>query len=398
MARVCMVVFNEYSSDPRVRREAESLAERGDTVDCICLQDPGDKTRRLRGVTLYAITGKYRGLKRIGHLAAYFRFFCFAFLKITLLHLRRPYEIVQVHTMPDFLVFTTLVPKLLGAKIILDIHDLMPELYMAKFGGTYRDWMVRCIVWMEKRSVAFADRTIAVHEPHLNILVRHGNPREKFSVLLNVPDHRIFVRPALVPSKSARFRLVYHGTVPDRDRAGLALALRAIARVRSEIPGLEFRIIGDGNGMDRLRSLAEELNLADCIEFIPAVPVEQLPPMLDGAAAGIVPYAADTFTHHVLPTKLLEYAALRIPAIVSRLRAIEHHFDDEMVGYFEPGNETELADQILSFYRNPEMATGLASKASQFTDRYQWQQHREVYFRLIDSLAPSSPHVLSNAS
>lgn len=386
MARICMVVFNEYPSDPRVRREAEALVERGDTVDCICLDR--EKATTLRGVRLFAISGKYRGLKRTGHLAAYFRFFCFAFLRVSLLHLRRPYDIVQVHTGPDFLVFTTLVPKLLGAKIILDVHDLMPELYMAKFGVDYRNWMVRFIIWIEKRSVAFADKTIAVHEPHLNILAKHGNPREKFSVLLNVPDHRIFARRPSRNSRQRPFRLIYHGTVPDSDRAGLEVALRALARVRNEIPGIEFQIIGGGAGMERLHRLAEELNLTSCVQFIAPVPVEQLPEMLLEAAAGIIPYAADRFNHYVLPTKLLEYAALRIPAIVSRLRAIEAYFDDEMVGYFEPGDATALAGQILRFYRNPEIAARLASNAARFTDRYNWQQHREIYFRVIDSLLP----------
>lgn len=388
MARVCMVVFNEYCSDPRVRREAEALVERGDAVDCICLQDRKEKATSLRGVRLFAISGKYRGVKRIRHLAAYFRFFCFSFLKVSLLHLRKPYDIAQVHTMPDFLVFTTLVPKLLGAKIILDIHDLMPELYMAKFGGDYRNWIVRSIIWIEKRSVAFADKTIAVHEPHLNILVKHGNPRAKFSVVLNVPDHRIFVRPTSACTRPRNFRLIYHGTIPDRDRAGLDVALRAVARIRNDIPGIEFHIIGDGAGMDRLRSLVKELNLNSCVQFVPAVPVERLPAMLLEAAVGIIPYAADTFTHYVLPTKLLEYAALGIPAIVSRLCAIEAHFDDEMVGYFEPGNETELADQILRFYRNPEIAARLASNAAKFTDTHNWQQYREIYYRLVDSLLP----------
>jgi len=348
------------------------------------------KAKNLRGVRLFAISGKYRGVKRIRHLAAYLRFFCFAFLQVSLLHLRRPYDIVQVHTMPDFLVFTTLVPKLSGAKIILDIHDLMPELYMAKFGGDYRSWVVRSIIWIERLSVAFANKTIAVHEPHLNVLVKHGNPRSKFSVLLNVPDHRIFVRPTSVCARPGFFRLIYHGTIPDRDRAGLDIALRAVARIRNDIPDLEFHIIGDGAGMARLRSLAQELNLNSCVKFIPAVPVEKLPPMLCEAAVGIIPYAADTFTHCVLPTKLLEYAALGIPAIVSRLRAIEAYFDDEMVGYFEPGNETELADRILNVYRHPEIAARLASNAVKFTEKYNWQQHREIYFRLVDSLLPQT--------
>src|SRR5437867_4471753 len=333
MAHICMVVFNEYSCDPRVRREAEALVERGDTVDCICL----DKTRTLRAVKLFAISGKYRGIKRTGLLASYLRFFCFAFLRLSVLHLRRPYDIVQVHTGPDFLVFTTLVPKLLGAKIILDVHDLMPEMYMAKFGVDYRNWMVRFIIWIERRSVAFADKTIAVHEPHLDILAKHGNPREKFSVLLNVPDHRIFSRRLSFNSKRKPFRLIYHGTIPDNDRAGLEVALRALARIRNDIPCLEFQIIGGGGGMDRLHRLAAELNLTSCVQFIAPVPVEQLPEILLKASVGIVPYSPDDFTYYVLPTKLLEYAALGIPAIVSRLPAIEAYFDEGMVGYFELG-------------------------------------------------------------
>ena len=386
MAHVCMVVFNEYSSDPRVRREAEALIERGDTVDCVCLDKK--KAKSLGGVRLYATSGKYRGLKRAGHLAAYFRFFCFAFLKVSILHLRRPFDIAQVHTGPDFLVFTTLVPKLLGAKIILDVHDLMPEMYMAKFGVDYRNWMVRFIIWIEKISVAFADKTIAVHEPHLSILAKHGNPREKFSVLLNLPDHRIFVQRSSVNPKQKPFRLIYHGTIPDNDRAGLEIALRAVARVRNEIPSLEFQIIGGGTGMARLYRWAAELNLTSCVQFIAPVPVEQLPGILLEASVGIIPYAADTFTHYVLPTKLLEYVALGIPAIVSRLRAIEAYFDEGMVGYFEPGNETELANQILSFYRDPVMAASVALKAGRFTETYNWQHHREVYFTLVDSLLP----------
>ena len=113
------------------------------------------------------------------------------------------------------------------------------------------------------------------------------------------------------------------------------------------------------------------------------------------SVAVVEPHYGENF---VLPTKLLEYAVLRIPVIVSRLRAIQAHFSDDMVGFFEPGNEIDLAGQILRLYRNPDVAARLASNAAKFTDKYKWQQHREVYFRLIDSLLPATAHVLSNAS
>ncbi|HYR88202.1 MAG TPA: glycosyltransferase family 4 protein [Terriglobia bacterium] len=386
MARVCMVLFNDYSWDPRVRREAEALVERGDTVHCICLGSK--KLTCLEGVRLFCFPGKkYQGANPFWLLMDYLQFFCYAFLKVAFLHLKKPYDIVQAHTMPDFLVFTALIPKLLGARVILDIHDLMPELYVAKFSSRHGKWIVKFITWVERRSVAFADKTIAVHKPHLDALTEHGNPAAKFSVLLNVPDHRIFKRQRPARRQPDKFRLIYHGTLPQR--AGVDVALRAVARARTEIPHLELHVVGGGEGLEHLTQLVQDLNLANCVEFTPPVPVEKLPAIIARADVGVIPYLSDVFTQYVLPTKLLEYAAVGIPAIVTRLRTVEWYFDADMVAYCEPGNDIDLAAQIVRLYRNPDLALGLASNAARFTDTFNWAQHRQIYFRLVDSLLPA---------
>ena len=83
---------------------------------------------------------------------------------MSFLFFRKRYDIIQVHTMPDFLVFAALVPKLFGAKVILDVHDLMPELYMCKFRAGPRHFIIRLITWVERRSIGFAHQAIAVHD------------------------------------------------------------------------------------------------------------------------------------------------------------------------------------------------------------------------------------------
>src|SRR5262249_41393682 len=111
MARVCMVLFNDYVSDARAQREAEALVQRGDSVDCICLCR--QQLNSLHAVQLFHLSGtKYRGASRLQLLFRYVQFFCYAFFKLALEHLRFPYDVVQVHTMPDFLIFTALIPKL----------------------------------------------------------------------------------------------------------------------------------------------------------------------------------------------------------------------------------------------------------------------------------------------
>ena len=388
MARVCMVVYNNYDSDGRVRREAEALIERGDSVDCICLLETPGKAASLAGVRLFSVSGgKYRGNRFLPHLISNLWFFCCAFLWVSFLHFRNRYDIVQVHTMPDFLVFTALVPKLLGAKVILDVHDLVPEVYMAKYALPYQSWFLRLLLYMERRSIAFADRAISVHRPHLDLLVAHGNPREKFCEVLNVPDHRIFVRNNVVNRSGERFRLIYHGSIARR--TGMDVALRALALARKQVPGLEFQIVAAVGDIGPARTIIKELDLTDCVFFSPPVPVHELPAIILQANLGIIPYLADVFNQYVLPTKLLEYAALGIPAIVSRLRAVEAYFNDDMVAYFQPGNETELADQIVRLYRNPAIAAGIASNAARFANVYNWENQREVYYQLVDSLVPA---------
>jgi glycosyltransferase involved in cell wall biosynthesis len=394
MARVCMVLFNNYVMDPRVRREAEALAERGDSVDCVCLCQ--GEVKELNGVRLFYLTAiKYRGNSLLFLLLQYIQFFCYAFIKISIEHLRNPYQIVQAHTMPDFLIFVGLVPKLFGAKLVLDIHDLMPELYVSKWGSDRNTWIIAAITWIERRSVAFADRTIAVSKPHLDALVSHGNPREKFSIVLNVPDDRIFTNRKRVNTARGRFTLFYHGTVPKR--AGLDVALRALARVREEIPGVRMKIRGHGECVEELRAFTAELGLAEIVEWLPVVPIDQLPSVFAEVDVGVVPYTADAFTRYVLPTKLLEYAATGVPALVTRLPAVQTYFDSSMVSYFESGNDVDLAEQILNLYRNPDRRKQMAMRALHFTEKYNWPQQRQVYFGLIDSLV-SDRRVLVKAN
>jgi len=382
-----MVVYNDYSPDQRVRREAEALVKRGDEVDCICLHEGRDKTQTLKGVTLfYPRLRKYRGKRIILYLAQYLAFFVYTFIRLSTLHLRKRYDIVQVHTMPDFLVFVALIPKALGAKIILDVHDLMPELFIAKFGGPKERWLIRFITWVERRSIGFANRAICVHEPHLDILTGHGNPKEKFLVLLNLPDPDVFARVDRVGQESAdkEFRLVYHGMIDKR--VGLDVVLQAAQVARTEIPGLKFRIIGAGNDLARYAELSEELCRDSLVESVDVVPPEQLPRLLADADVGIVPYPKNEFTRCILPVKLLEYVALGIPVISSRLDVVEAYFNNDMVLYFEPGNADDLAQCVVDLYRNPAKRAQLAANAERFLQTYNWPKAKITYFALIDSL------------
>jgi glycosyltransferase involved in cell wall biosynthesis len=399
MARVCMVALTYYQSDARVRREAEALVDRGDRVDVICLRgsDPSG-TGSLDGVRLHEVwVPRYRGSSTFTYVAQYSSFFVLAAIGVSWLHLRRRYDVVQVHTMPDFVVFTAALAKLLGAKVLIDVHDLVPELYQSKFGLSKSHRAIRLLMWIERRSIAFADKAIAVHEPHLDALVSHGNPREKFNVLLNAPDPTFFSQRARDASGNSTFKLVYHGTIAPRH--GLETAVRAVARVRDQIDSVEFLILGEGDGVPRLEQLVRELELGEIV-LVPKtmVPLEDLVPLISDADVGVVPILDDGFTKYMLPVKLLEYVALGIPIVCSETKTIRAYFDDTMLAFFPPGDEEALAERLLELYVDADARAELAEKASAFLDGHSWDVQRRRYYALIDELAGAARHSIRGSN
>ena len=391
MARICMIALTDYPADTRVRREAEALVRRGDEVDVVCPATPALGTRRsIGGVSIRTVTRSTYSPDSRGrnYIARYVSFIFAAMWTVLRLHLRRRYDVVHVHTMPDVLVFSAIGPKLLGASVLLDVHDLMPELYASKFGVPASHPMIRLLRVLERASIAFADRAVAVHRPHLDALVRHGNPEERFGIVMNVPDSSLFARRASEPPASP-FTLVYHGMIGRRN--GLDVAVRAVEQARGAIPHLELRIIGDGDDAERLEALIDELGVQDAVRFDRGLfDIDELLPVITRAHVGIVPIQDDAFTRFMLPVKLLEYVALGIPVIASRTATISDYFDDSMICFSAAGDADELAARLIELHRHPEERMRLATAADGFNSLHGWERERERYYRLVDALVASA--------
>jgi glycosyltransferase involved in cell wall biosynthesis len=290
--------------------------------------------------------------------------------------------------LPYFLVIAALVPKLTGFRVILDLHDLMPEFFAARFNSDWTSMPMRLVRLQEQLSCRFADHVITVSEHWRQSLIKRGVPAAKCSVLMNVADHRIFKLQHGAPACSSpdgRFRLIYHGTITHR--YGLDLLLQAVELVRAEIPCIDLNIIGAGEYVETLRHMIDDLDLSEHVHISGVVPAEQLPALITAMDLGVVPYRGGTFTDELLPTKLMEYAALGLPTITSRTPAIAAYFDETMVQFFTPGDVQELAQCILSLYRDRDRLADLGANIQKFNQRYSWASQSAGYVRLVNALA-----------
>lgn len=391
-----MVVHAYYPiGEPRVQREAEALIDSGYEVDVICLRQPGESTQDIvYGVNVHRLpVRRHKGRGVVVQLLEYLTFFCLALWRLTSWHLRHRYNVIQVHNPPDFLVLATLIPRLMGAKIVLDLHDLTPEFYASRFKSDMNRWPVRLVCWQEQLACRFANHVITVTEPWHQTLIRRGLSPDKCSIVMNVADSKLFQRDKIhtVASRDNRFHLFYHGTLAQR--YGIDLALQAVARLRHDLPNICLTIHGRGEFLNDLRRLAQELALEEHVHFSTEyVPIEELPTLITTADIGLVPYRRDVFTDGVLPTKLMEYTALGVPAIAARTAAIEAYFDETMVQFFTPGDLDDLTRCIRELYHDRARLAAMVENARRFNQRYNWPAQSTNYIRLVDRLGRSNRH------
>jgi glycosyltransferase involved in cell wall biosynthesis len=384
VARFLMIAYTTYMHDGRVKRHAEALAERGDHLDVICLAATAEQPVT-NGVNVIGLKmPRYRGASKSAYLISYIRFFVMASAKAVRLSLKRRYDVVIVCTMPDAVIVCAILLKFLGSKIVLDVHDTMPELYRDKFGGARGATGARLLMLEERMSSWWADSVLAVHEPHSQRLQQAGIPAHKISVVMNAPDTRIFLARKNGNTAPENFTLVCHGTVTAR--LGLDVLIAAVASLGSKIPGLRLRVIGEGDHLAGARALVDRLEIHDQVSFMKLVPVEELPALLATADVGVVPYRPSSATHLMLPVKLLDYATIGVPVIAARLRTIEHYFGDGGVEFFEPGNCEDLAGAIMRLYLDPSLRERLTDSARVALNALNWESQRTEYLRTIDSL------------
>ena len=388
LARICVIRQGYYPLDPRVRRQVDALLRAGHEVEVICKRRPDEPALQHDGplvVHRIRIAGRRSG--QINYLAQYGAFFVVAAALVATLHVRRRFDLVQVSTMPDSLVFAAIVPKLLGARILLDLHESMPEFYAVKFGTGLRHPIVRLIARIEQAAIRFADIAITCTDQMRLAYESRGAPRGKVQVIVNSADESEFDPGRYRPAKGPKgeFTLICHGTV---ERVyGIDTIVRAVALLREEIPGLRLEIYGEGTAVPEIRSLISELQIGDRVDLLGRfVPIDELVEAIANADAGVVAMRRDLHRDLTHCNKMFDYIAMRKPAIVSRTRSVEAYFDDSSFAMFESGDERDLARAIRDLHSNPDLRGRLADHAAAVNEPYRWPRQRKLYQGIVQGL------------
>jgi glycosyltransferase involved in cell wall biosynthesis len=386
--RCCIVSYSYYDVDPRVRRYAEALRREGHEVDvCALKRSPRDPAvRTVSGVAVHGLQARsYNEGSPLVYLGRILLFLARCFLFVSVRMVRHPYDVIHVNNVPDFLVFAASLARIGGAKVLLDIHDILPEFYCQKFGVTMTSLAARLLLIVERVSVRSADHVIVANDLWRRKLIeRTSLTEDRCTALLNWPDTR-----TLRPFEASARRgggggrppvVLYPGTLSHLH--GVDIAIAAMRLLSAEIPGITLRIYGRAGSESyyrRLLDLVREHSLENSVEFHEPVSTDRLPGIYSEADVGIVPKRPGVFSSEAFSTKIFDFMAAGVPIVASRTAIDEFYFDDSMITFFEPGNEEDLAAAVLRVVRSPDRARSMVEKNLAYVRENSWQRKTELY-------------------
>ncbi len=366
-------------------RYAETLVRHGDQVDVIALRKDGlSHSSILRGVRVIRIQDRIKNERnQLTYIYRVLKFMVKALLIISKEHSRNRYDLIHVHNMPDFLVFSTLYAKVTGAKVILDIHDVVPELYATMFASGRKSLLYKLTLGLEKFSAWYADHVVVANHIWHETVVCRSAAREKCSVVLNYPDPAVFF-PRESREPDGRFIIVYPGSLNHRQ--GVDIAIRAFALIRGTLPKAEFHIYGDGGGRQELEGLVSELGLEDRVLLKGSLPIYDVADEMGKADLGVEPKRNDLFAGDAMSTKILEFMSVGVPVIASDTRVHKYYFNENVLRFFHNEDEKDLAEAIVRIAKDQIYRKRLAKAGKEFAADFSWEKKQTEYMWLVDQL------------
>ncbi len=365
---VAFVAYTEFGSDPRVRREAEILADNGFEVHVIGAQSrPATSTVSSSGIHVHEVPLTIRRGGKMRYMYQYAMFFVLSTLVLVALRRRKEIAIVHIHSLPDFQVFCATPVRWFGGGVVLDLHEALPEILAARFGVQPSNLLYKLAVVAEQASCRYANCVIAANDGIRDSVISRGFPSSRITAIYTpAASPRTEPRATADPfgSEMGSRHLVVHagGINPERD---LETCIRAFSIVDEAIrPTLVM--IGDGEEdyIGGLLQLARRLGISESVRYLGKVEAADARQWMSRSEIGLVTLESNPLTRLAWPTRIVEYAALEKPILAPALSAIVRKLGDA-AKYYESGNAESLARQVQYLLSHDEESRKLGVRGRQ---------------------------------
>lgn len=354
--RVVIVVENLPAPlDRRVWQESQALRDAGYQVTVICPKMRGfnASTENIDGIQIYRhwITDEAGGF--VGFIGEYASALWGEFWLLWKVWFKQGMDVIHLCNPPDLLFLVALPFRLLGVKVVYDVHDLWPEMFEAKFNR--RGWFYSLVRLAEKCTYKLANAVLATNETVKHVaMTRGGKSESDVTVVRTAPMFgNIDVDPDPSLKKGKQFLVGYIGVMGNAD--GVDYLVRAADHLVHVLKreDTHFLIMGSGAEYDNLVRLRDELGLQSFVDLPGRVTNEFLFTALKTMDVGAACDPKNSYNDGCTMNKTLEYMAFGKPQVLFDI--IEGRASaQEAALYVQENSAEKFAEALVELLDDPE--------------------------------------------
>jgi glycosyltransferase involved in cell wall biosynthesis len=390
-AHVLIVLENApFGRDRRVRKEVETLLGAGYRVSVVTqYASENDECRVWPGLSLidYPPPTQPQGL--LGYVREYAVSFAWAAWLTGAARVRGPVDVLQFVQPPDIYIPLARLHKLFGSAVLVDQHDLMPELFAARGGSGARPITV-LLRWLERRTQRVADHTVCTNDYQRKRLIGAGGAPERVTVVRNGPvlDRVRATAPDPFLKGDATYLCCWVGQMGRQDR--LDLALHTVNHLVRELGRRDVRFVfpGAGECLEETRALSSDLGLDPWVSIPGWVSETAVFSYLATADVGM----DASLQQDVSPVKVFEYMAFGVPFVSFDLQ------ETRSVGggagaYVPPDDVPALARELDLLLGDPGRRARMGRVGqARIRDDLAWEHQGKKYLEVVDRLSSLARH------
>jgi glycosyltransferase involved in cell wall biosynthesis len=380
MTKIAMFVFNSFTNDSRVLKEATSLQEHHFDVTVIAHKDVGVKEEESIGdlkIRRFSYLDRKITTGTLGKLKAYL-----VYVKESIAYCK-DFDILHCHdlnTLPIGFIIKKFFNK--NVKIVYDAHEHETEI--RDLVGTKQKFTKI----IEKFLIKSADKVITVSNAIAEDYARLYNI-PKPALVLNTPpyqeiDKKDIFRKELGIDKNQTIFLYQGGFSAGR---GIEILLEAFQNIQQDADNHDFQpcivFMGYGPLEELVINTARKYN---DIYFYPAVTPDVLLDYTSSADFGILFYENNCLNHdYCSPNKMFEYLMADIPVIASNLYEMKRLVQNNKIGIVAEENTANgLKEAIIKATTLDKEE--LRKNIQKIKNIYNWEEQEKVLLTLYKEL------------
>ncbi|MEE9407634.1 MAG: glycosyltransferase [Polaribacter sp.] len=403
---ILMILDGFYPADIRVRKEAESLAEKH-TVFILCCR----KNKEIEEETI----NKVSVLRRIQYKSFTEKGLIDIRIAINFIHPkfhkilpkiieRNNISVIHVHDLP--LAKTGyLAAKRYNLKAVLDLHENYAAALL-----TWFSWRKNLIVrlknkiffnynrWQnyENKIIKKYDKIIAVVDEMKERIIFDNEIDDKKIIVVTNTEKKEFAanfsleQDGVFKEYKDKFIISYVGGFgPHR---GLQTAIEAMVLISKEISNALLALIGPANKdvKDYLENLIDKFNVRENVVVYGSQPFENVVRIMQSSSVNIIPHISNLHTESTIPHKLFQILLANKPLLVSDCAPLKRVVETNDIGFvFKAGDANSFAEEVFRIHSNYSVAVTKADNGYKlaYNENLNWEFTAKKLLHLYDNLS-----------